>query len=256
MKKYSILTFIFDDYENVREPLEVSPDCEYVLVTDNKNIKSDVWNIKYIPNLYSAASGITKSFYVRYHPFEFVSTNVCILLDGSIMIKKSLDKLFNDFMAADAECSLMINWYNQNAYADYQHWLKNRNYDKKQCEKNKAFLRATGLTEQYKGWFECGFRIIKNTANNNEINRITWEALNKISDDKLNLDRLDQTIWSAIINVMFDNIAVFPVTRQIIQNDYLQLCEHKSNTPMIRRINFDNLWLFNKKIKVYKLGQV
>ena len=74
-----------------------------------------------------------------------------------------------------------------------------------------------------------------------------------MSDDKNKVDRLDQTIWSAIINTMFENLKVFPVTRQIIQNDYLQLCSHKSTKAEIRNINFNNLFMFNKKVNVYKL---
>ena len=41
MKKYSILTFNFNNYEIFREPLEVDPECEYVYVTDNPNFKSN-----------------------------------------------------------------------------------------------------------------------------------------------------------------------------------------------------------------------
>lgn len=253
MKKYTILTFIFGDYELPREPLEISDACEYILVTDNENLKSNIWTIKYLPNFLKNANGITKSFYVRYHPFEFITTDICILIDGSIQVKKSLDKLYNDFINSNTDCCLMINWYNQNAYADYEHWLKYRNYDKNQCVKNKAFLKATGLTENYKGWFETGFKIIKNININNEINEITWQAILKVSDDKNKVDRLDQTIWSAIINTMFENLKVFPVTRQIIQNDYLQLCSHKSTKAEIRNINFNNLFMFNKKVDVYKL---
>ena len=99
MAKYSVLTFVFNDYDFIREPLELSNDCEYILVTDNKDIKSTKWNIKYLPKEYENASGFTKSFYVRYHPFEFVSTDVCIVLDGSNQIKKPLDKLVNDFLS-------------------------------------------------------------------------------------------------------------------------------------------------------------
>ena len=49
--KYSVLTFIFGDYEIVREIKEPSPDAEYILVTDNHNLKSDTWKIVYDKDL-------------------------------------------------------------------------------------------------------------------------------------------------------------------------------------------------------------
>lgn len=39
--KYSVVAFIFGDYENVHEILEKDDDVEYLLITDNKNLKSD-----------------------------------------------------------------------------------------------------------------------------------------------------------------------------------------------------------------------
>ena len=45
MKKYSILTFNFGNYEVFREPEAVDENCEYVYVTDNSNLKSNIWKI-------------------------------------------------------------------------------------------------------------------------------------------------------------------------------------------------------------------
>ena len=45
MKKYSILTFNFGNYEVFREPEAVDENCEYVYVTDNPNLKSNIWKI-------------------------------------------------------------------------------------------------------------------------------------------------------------------------------------------------------------------
>ena len=54
-------------------------------------------------------------------------------------------------------------------------------------------------------------------------------------------------------NVLYSDMKIFPVTRQIIQNSYLTYCDHNTNHPNKVKINFNNLWLFNKRIQVYTL---
>ena len=253
MAKYSVLTFVFNDYDFIREPLELSNDCEYILVTDNKDIKSTKWNIKYLPKEYENASGFTKSFYVRYHPFEFVSTDVCIVLDGSNQIKKPLDKLVNDFLNSNKDICLNLHWCQTSPYNEYSYWLNTRNYDYNQFIKNIAMVKALGLKPDYKGCFEASFFIWKKSKLSYEIQDFIYKCLEKISPDNMHLDRLDQSILSAVINCIFTDISIFPVTHQVLQSNYIQFYLHHSWTPFIGKINFNNLWLRNKKIEVYTL---
>jgi len=250
MKKYAILTYIFNDYENVKEPLEISDNCEYVLITDDRNIKSDVWKIKYLPSDIEKLDGFTKTYYVKYHPFEFVSTDVVFVFDSSIQIKKSLDYIYYKFIESNCDICLSIHWAENTPFNEFKYWIRSRNYSYIQAVKNKLFLEKIGLKEDYKSYFEAGFKICKrNNVDSNLLNEFTYESLLKIGVDG-NCDRLDQTIFAGYINVMFNNLKIYPVTHQIIQSDYLQFCKHKSNIPIYVKINYNNLWLFNKKIKV------
>lgn len=253
MAKYSVLTFVFNDYDFIREPLEVSPDCEYVLVTDNRNITSSKWTIKYLPSNFNNASGFTKSFYVRYHPFKFVSTNVCIVLDGSNQIKKSLDKIVNDFLKSNKDICLSVHWCQLSPYDEYSYWLNYRNYDRAQYIKNAAMLKAIGLTPSFKGCFEAGFFIWKKTNLSYSIQEFIYNCIKKISPDDKHLDRLDQSILSAVINCVFPEVSIFPVTHQIQQSEYIQFYKHHTWEPFICKINMNNLWLRNKKVEVYVL---
>ena len=253
MAKYSVLTFVFNDYDFIREPLEVSPDCEYVLVTDNRNITSSKWTIKYLSSNFDNATGFTKSFYVRYHPFEFVSTDVCIVLDGSNQIKRPLDKLINDFLNSKKDVCLSVHWCQTTPYNEYAYWLNERKYDFTQYHKNVSMIKAIGLKPEYKGCFEANFFIWKKNDTSLTIQQFVYDCIKKISPDEKHLDRLDQSILSAVINCIFKDITIFPVTHQILQNDYIQFYFHHTWTPFVGKINFDNLWLRNKKIKVYTL---
>jgi len=43
--RYSILTFIFGNYECLREVQDKKEDIEYVCITDNKYLVSSTWKI-------------------------------------------------------------------------------------------------------------------------------------------------------------------------------------------------------------------
>ena len=46
MKRYSVVTYIFGDYEKLREIQgTLDPDAEYICITDNPDLKSDTWQI-------------------------------------------------------------------------------------------------------------------------------------------------------------------------------------------------------------------
>ena len=45
--KYSVLCYIFNGYEQVREVQEKDPNAEYILVTDDPKLKSKTWKVVY-----------------------------------------------------------------------------------------------------------------------------------------------------------------------------------------------------------------
>lgn len=252
MKKYSILTFVMNDYDIVREPIEISNEAEYILITDNSLLKSDKWSIKLIPDFLKNADGFTKSFYVRYHPFEFVNTDICIVLDASLHIKKNLDFLINDFLKSKSDLCLSIHWNMLNAWNEYSYWINYRNYPIEQAKKSAALMNALKYTQDYKGCFEATFKIQKNNYINNEINRFVWKCLVKLGDEN-HVDRVDQSILSAVMNTQFENVKVFPITRSLYQSDYVMAYEHHSIKEL--RINLwqNQYYLFNKSVNLYEI---
>ena len=254
MKKYSILTFMFNGYEFIREPLKTSENAEYILVTDDPTLKSDKWTIKLIPEEYRNASGFTKSFYVRYHPFEFVNTDTCLVLDGSIQINEILDKFVNDFLESGKDICLSAACMLANPfYAEYNWFVRMKGYDANQARKNMSMLKAIGYNESFRGYFEANIKICKNTRITNELHDFVWETILKVSDDKMNVDRLDQTLLSGIVNIIFTELSVFPICRQAIQSTKLTWMEHNTNKPIVVPINYNNIWYRNIRIKPYLL---
>ena len=88
----------FNDYEIMREPKEVDPECEYIYVTDNPKYQNEtkVWKVIVDKDLDKLPSAFDKVFTVRYNPFKYCTTDTVIEIDGSIQIYKKLDQLYND----------------------------------------------------------------------------------------------------------------------------------------------------------------
>lgn len=93
---YSVLTFIFNEYEIVREIQHLDDNAEYILVTDNPNLRSSTRTIVLDEKLFDLST-FDKCYYVRFHPFEYVHTDICLRIDGSILIKDRLTPIIERF---------------------------------------------------------------------------------------------------------------------------------------------------------------
>lgn len=254
MKKYSVISFNFSNYEILREPDELDPEAEYVYVTDNHEIKSDKWKVIYYkPN----EDPIYNSFYVRYHPFEFTTTNTVIVLDGSIKIKKSLRKLYNDFVSSQCYIGLVGNSFFETPLKEAFFW-KQKFINKKDSHyfDNDAFSKIHQLLEHYnliyyKHNFEAGVKICKNNKICNDFNELVWHHLLFLGGSRI--FRLDQPIITLIHKVFFNHIKVFLCSRQLIQNKYLTYCRHGTSIPDNKKIK-DYVWFNNDKCTPYILN--
>ena len=110
MKKYSVLMYNFNDYEIMREPKEVDPECEYIYVTDNPKYQNEtkVWKVivdkEDIYKLNEANLAIFRRrqvglIYQFYNliPILNIEENITlpILLDGRKVDKEYLNELIN-----------------------------------------------------------------------------------------------------------------------------------------------------------------
>ena len=230
MKKYSILTFNFNNYEIMREPEEIDSECEYIYVTDNKELKSDKWQIIYDESL-DGLSPFDKSFKVRYNPFNYVSTDVCIIIDSSMQIHKSLKKFYNDFINSGADIALNIHPERDNIYDEYVTWIHYKKYPIEQANKGLQLCKLANYNPKTKGLYQSGLRIVKNTERTKELNNFVYYSLLIVSEPN-KIDRLDQTIFSFIFNSRFGDMKVFPFSQQVFQSDYINYCFHNSTKPV------------------------
>ena len=246
----------FNDYEIMREPKEVDPECEYIYVTDNPKYQNEtkVWKVIVDKDLDKLPSAFDKVFTVRYNTFKYCTTDTVIEMDGSIQIYKKLDQLYNDFTASGCELGVIVHPLRFSIIKEYEIWKMCRKYPEEQKQKCLKAMTAMGYDFNYKGLYEMTVRIVKKTDRNKMIDEATFELLKKLGGDKI--DRLDQPVYSFLLNHLYNDTSVFPMSEQIIHSDYMKWCLHRKTNvnPMLANTDIRNEgFLFNKLVKLYKL---
>ena len=241
-KKYSVLTYIFGNYDVPTDPMELDPECEYVLVTDNKNITSKVWNVKYLK--YSERP-FDNVLYVRYHPFEFVQTNTCIVLDASLVIKKSLNSVYNRFINSGCNHCIALNDINPGLQSEVDWWHKNKWRGLTDQEyKIISDLISSLLDKNYKNSVLSGFQIATKTSESLEIHRKTW---NMIVDTGYPI-RLDEVILGIVIGKYFSDSKLWLTYSEACNNDKIMWRRHgTAMTPRSTPNNKKNVYFCNKR---------
>lgn len=251
MKKYSILTFNFGNYEVFREPEEIDEDCEYVYVTDNPNLKSNIWKI-IVEDKFKENSPYYKAFYVRYHPFEYVTTDTCIVIDSSMKIKKKLDKVIDDFNNSNNDIGLLLMPFHDNMpYEEIGVWNgRLKRLDNLQAQLLYALYHHYQM-ENYRGGIDAGFKIVKNNELTKEFHNTIWEHILYLKGDK-DICRLDQVVLSLLLYKLYSNLNVMLFSRRWIQSPYIGYCHHGTNKESIfYNINWNNQYFMNKPAKFY-----
>ncbi len=94
-----IYTAIIGDYDTLKEPSVVNKDWQYICYTNNKNLKSDIWDIRPLPYYDLNLSPTKQARKIKIlPPFEY---DVCIWADGSIRIQCNLDEFIDKYHKAE-----------------------------------------------------------------------------------------------------------------------------------------------------------
>lgn len=241
----------FNNYEIFREPLEIDEECEYIYVTDNSNLKSNIWKIIVDKDL-EGLSTFDKCYRVRFNLFKYATTDICIYIDGSMQINKSLRPIYETFINSNSELGLVIHDKN-NVFDEYQIWMNTRNYPKTQYDKCMLMFSKANYDPKYKGLYAGGLRIVKKNENNKNLDEMVFNTLVKLGNEN-KIERLDQTIYSFVLNRFFENeIKILPIHTSIYKSKFLTWKCHGTNTTHPCNLNFDYIgWLFNKKVNMIK----
>lgn len=228
---YAVITAVFGDYEMAREIENPREDVEYVLVTDNPKLTSSTWKIKLVDSFFDEMSGYAKSFYVKYHPFEFIESDVFIWVDGSIQIKKDFtDAIMLPFINSNYELIELTNMVNNIGRWEAGRWAANgyhgfNEHQRKVIDnlfKDEPWVDESELqTTIYGG---------KNTRLVNMLNCRTWDIMRRDPGEGNDIAILympqrgmvvSKYIWNTHKTLIFES--------EILFSDYFEYCYHKSS---------------------------
>ena len=93
MKKYSVITFLFNHYDLLREPLVIDENADYYCITDDKNLKSEHWTIIYVKEFDTdKLTGVQKTYMTKYSFYKYIPTDYeyYFTIDAALEIQNKL----------------------------------------------------------------------------------------------------------------------------------------------------------------------
>lgn len=246
MYKYSILMYNFNNYEIMRTPKRVDPNCEYIYVTDNTNLTSSVWKIIVDKDIFGM-SAFDKCYHVRFNPFKYCSTDTCVYLDGSVQINNAIDPIVHKFASSNKDLAVIVHPNRNTMIDEYHAWVTARHYPESQAFKCLHEMEYNGYDiNSYKGLYQGNMRICKNTPRNNQLESECLSLLKTLGTNGV-IERLDQTIYSYLLNTRFSDISIYPMSQQVVQSQYMTWCGHGTHAPHpFNKNNYDPQYVRNK----------
>lgn len=232
--KYSVLTYNIDGYEIIHEIPEncLNEDIEFIYVTNDHRITSETWNVIYADDL--TGSTFDKCYQIRFNPFRYCNTDIVMRIDGSMAINKNLMPLFKAFEDGDFDCAMMIHPTRADMYGEYKAWCLSRNYPISEANKALSFMANNGYNIYgYRGLFQGNFSIQRKNEIVLRSNAETYDVLKKLATEPETIHRVDQTIWSFVINTHYPDLKIMPVGQYICFDSYFKWCRHGTDLQMI-----------------------
>lgn len=143
-----VYTVIVGEYDNVLDPLHINEDWDYVLFTDNRNIKSDVWKIIYIDNT-KRLDMVRFSRECKVLPFEYLSEyDYSIYLDGSLQIIGNIEEYIKKY-SKNSSMLCLAHPENTDIYEEAKLCLELGKGNQEQIVKQIEKYKEKGFPEQY-----------------------------------------------------------------------------------------------------------
>ena len=107
--KIAVYTVVFGNYDNLHEPMYITPNCDYFVITNQELQYGDVWKPYKLPDRVSEKikdySNLEKARYCKLYPHEiFKDYEYSIFIDGNVQLISDarclIEQLGNNFIAS------------------------------------------------------------------------------------------------------------------------------------------------------------
>lgn len=232
-RRYTVLSMNIAGYEVIHPVKEKSDRARYIMVTDDPNLKDDsgTWEIVYDDTL--TGSAFDKVLQVRYNPFKYTDDYIVIKIDGSVGVEKNLDPLVDRFEKDGFDMSLMSHPTRMTMVEEYTAWVQTRGYDPDRANYVLAWMaQAEGYNvRDFKGLAQLCFWMQCNNRLNNDLNRLVYAWCKYLGDNRDEIERVDQCVFSMLCQKYFANAKIMWVDQRIYNGNPFQWYPHNSTTP-------------------------
>ena len=224
-KLYSVVTFLFGDYDKLRDPIVVDECAEYICITDRTDLKSDIWEFKNIEGYdISKYNDWQKTLIARYTALNYITTDRCIILDASVQIKSSLHGFINE--CVDLELGIIVHPFRDSYLDEFDEWINTRNLDIKQKDDFINYCKNNNFDINLKGFIMITLMYVRNNEKMKSImNHILMELMNNF-DFSI---RIDQLYFTVILFNYYRNVVMRHYSYQILISKYFTYYYHNSD---------------------------
>lgn len=124
MNKLIIYTALFGKYDILREPTQKFDGCEFVCFTDQKDLVSEIWEIRYVEDV--TRSPILQNRYYKFFPhLIFDNYKYSLYVDANISICANPLDLIDKYMTGDSFIACPRHFLRDCIYDEAEECIKN-----------------------------------------------------------------------------------------------------------------------------------
>jgi len=178
MKK-AVYTMIFGDYDNLKEPISMSKNWDHILFTNNKKLKSNNWDIRYVEDSSLSNSRLARKVWTLHHKY-LPDYDLSMMMGGQIQMVSDADYILDKLMPNDDNIDVaMAKHPNRNCiYKEAEIVANRRMDDPKIIEAQMARYKNDDYPEG-NGLVACGVIIRKHRPNVAQHSELVWEEICK-----------------------------------------------------------------------------
>ena len=221
MRKICVYTCITGDYDNLQEIKNKEPGVDYYCFTNNKNIKSDSWNVVYIQDEKIDNTRLARKIKILGHPIIMDKYDISIWVDGFISEMNVFDFLHEQCDLDSYDFICFKHSQRDCIYEEAEECIRQGKDDPSLIREEMKFLRKKGYPRN-NGLIESTVLIRKhNNPKVKKTMKIWFDMVAKYSKrDQLSLN---YAIYETGIDVQCLNINVF-------DNKYFKFAKHNGIT--------------------------
>lgn len=244
---YTVITYIFGGYEKPHSIKVKDPDARYIMVVDEP-IEAPDWEVVVDGSL--SGTPFNKTLQVRYNPWKYTDTDWVFLIDGSMGINKSLQKLVEHLDSNGYELLMEAHPTRNTIFPEYVAWVNQRGLNYEEAQSAINFIHTQGYdTQNDKGLFQFNFMAVKSVDWVKEWQQQTYDLCVGLAASEGDVHRVDQCIGSFTLQHYYKDKPIC-VCHQDICYYHFTWYAHNSDIPLQGGYITEMPYLYNKSVPI------